>query len=97
MAYADVAPMLADEVLHGRVLACLIEQACLRDLETDRLASYVMIQPKESANQFMFNVCADQSLVAFYADAGQSNITDNAILSKVQADWGKVAAALGFR
>lgn len=100
MSYADTAPMMEDEVLLGRVQACVTEQAALRVDADDPLAEYAMAQPKVVAAQFMVFFGADQTLVSAYtadpSNGGEASVTDQAILSKVQAVWVDVLAVLNL-
>ena len=96
MAYSDVTPMLEDEILQGRVKGCALEQAALKDLEADQLASYVMAEPDSANDNFMWFMGADQALVNLHATGGQAAVSDGAILSKVQYCWDLVAQVLHF-
>jgi hypothetical protein len=96
MAYIDVTPMLEDEILQGRVEGCALEQAALKDLEVDQLASYVMAEPHSANDNFMYFMGADQVLVNLHASGGQAAISDGDILSKIQFSWELVAQVLHF-
>lgn len=94
MAYADVEPMLKDQVLVGRVKGCVLEQSRLKEVETNALAAYALAQPDAATAQWMNFFGGDQALAGAYATGGQAAITDGAILSKVQAEWDNVAYVL---
>src|SRR4051812_6675741 len=94
MAYADVQPMLDDTALQARVKGCVLEQAGLKDVSTDPLASFTLAQPDPVTVNFMYYFGADQALVGEYASGGQAAIADGAILSKAQTVWDDVAYVL---
>jgi hypothetical protein len=94
MAYADVAAMLDDEILTGRIQGCVLEQARLKDVTTDALAAFSLAQPDQATAQFMYFFGGDQALAGDHAAGGQSAISDGAILSKVQAEWDAVTHVL---
>jgi hypothetical protein len=96
MSYADAVPMMKDETLAGRIGACVLEQASLKDPEADPLAKYAMAQPPSVTDQFMSYFGADQALVGDYTSGGEAGITDGAILSKVQAVWDDVTVVLNL-
>ena len=96
MSYADAVPMMNDEDLAGRIGACVLEQAALKDPTADALAKYAMAQPASVADQFMAYFGADQALVGEYTSGGEAGVTDGAILSKVQAVWDDVAEVLNL-
>ena len=96
MSYADAVTMMKDELLAGRIGACVLEQASLKDPETDPLAKYAMAQPAFAGQQFMAYFGADQAIVGSYASGGEAGVTDGAILSKVQAVWDDVTVVMNL-
>jgi hypothetical protein len=94
MAYIDVAAMLEDDVLTGRIKGCVLEQSRIKDVTTDTLAAYALAQPESATVQFTYFFGGDQAIVGEYATGGQAAVTDGAILSKVQAEWENVKYVL---
>jgi hypothetical protein len=96
LAYIDVEAMLADDVLTGRIQGCVLEQARIKDVNSDSLAAYALAQPVSAATQFSYFFGGDQALAEAHASGGEAAITDGAILSKVQFEWQNVRHVLNL-
>ena len=88
MAFKDVASLAVDREFNARLAAALAKEALAKT--SDHLVDQILKNPSAGSAMFMPLVSAAPGFDDKYLVGGQLSITDNELLSSIQANWQRV-------
>jgi hypothetical protein len=89
MTYQTMSQLRVDQDFFGRVQSCVVEQS--RAVPTDAFTRQIKLNTMTITGMFVNLMVTDPALVDAYETGGIKAITDEMVLTGVQAEWAEIS------